>query len=71
LAADDLIGINSVTHVEAAEKDMWEQIGEDMVDVAMFVGPPLIRGAKHLYNRYQKRRLPEFQKLTSSASLRR
>jgi hypothetical protein len=52
----DPIHVTYVTHVEAVEKDMWEQIGEDMVDVAMFIGPPLIRGAKYLYNQYQKRR---------------
>jgi hypothetical protein len=53
------IHVTYVTHVEAGEKDMWEHIGEDMVDVAMFLGPPLIRGAKYLSNRYQKRCLPE------------
>jgi hypothetical protein len=30
-----------------------------MVDVAMFIGLPLIRGAKYLYTRYQRRHLPE------------
>jgi hypothetical protein len=47
----------NVTHVEAHEKDVWEQFGEDMVDVAMFIVPPPIRGVKRLYGRYQKRRL--------------
>jgi hypothetical protein len=34
--------------IETREKDIWEEIGEDMVDVARFIGPPLIRGAKYL-----------------------
>jgi hypothetical protein len=51
--------VTYVTHVEAHEKDVWEQIREEMVDVAMFIAPPLICGAKYLYNRHQRHCLPE------------
>ena len=51
--------ITYVTHVEEQEKDIWEEIGENVADAAMFLKPHIIRGAKYLYNQYQKRRLPE------------
>jgi hypothetical protein len=51
--------VTYITYVEVHEKDVWEQIGEDLVDVAMLISPPLIRGAKYLYNRHQRHCLPE------------